>query len=125
MRFQAVMRRIMKNQIGKIELHHEVQTRRQLGKQPIELAVRRYGLGNFQERLVLAMQEIYFLTFDLVVPHSALTVYAERRAFKPRRPRRRSTVAARRLVIRPDECPKAGCEKKSDGVEIAQEVAKR
>ena len=67
-------RRLIQNQIRKVELHHMVQSRRKVVKKLVELSVRSDRLGNFEESLVLAVQKIHFLLLDRIVLHGPQSI---------------------------------------------------
>src|SRR6185295_15760693 len=76
-----IARRLMQNQIGKIELHDAVQARRKITEKLVELAMRCDRFRDFQKRLILAVQKLRLPPLKAIVFH-ALRVYADRRSIK-------------------------------------------
>lgn len=75
MRSHALLVRLVQDQIGKIELHHIVEPRRQIAKKLIELTMGGNRLRNLQERLVAAMWKIRLPRRKGVIVHSSEDIW--------------------------------------------------
>ena len=58
---------LVEQQISKIELHDAMQPRREFAKKLVQFPVRRERFGNFQKRLILAVQMIHRRRFHCIV----------------------------------------------------------
>jgi hypothetical protein len=67
MGFQRLAVGLVEQQIGKVELHDAMQPRREFAKKLVQFPVRRDRFGNFQKRLLLAVQTIHRRRFHCIV----------------------------------------------------------
>ena len=75
MGFHRLTFRLVENQISKIEFQDAVQPGRKIMKKLVEVPVRSDRLRNFEQSLVLAMQEIRSLPLCCLIVHTLKNIH--------------------------------------------------